>query len=124
MMLNFSRSCLAAASLCLLLHASAVSAHAFPERSEPRVGATSDGSIGHVRIWFDTEIEPVFSTLRVVDTQGRQVNRGSGQLNPTQGRLLEAAVPLLAPGAYRVFWHVVARDGHVTEGDFLFTVRR
>lgn len=107
---------------CLLLHAPATFAHAFPEHSEPPVGATTDGAIGTVRIWFDAEIEPVFSTLRVIDAQGRQVNQRAGQLKPTQDRLLEAAVPKLAPGNYHVFWHVVARDGHVTEGDYQFTV--
>jgi len=32
------------------------------------------------------------------------------------------AVPPLAPGRYRVKWHVLSVDTHVTEGDFTFTV--
>src|SRR5262249_32987903 len=40
-------------------------AHAFPDHAEPRVGATLDASPSDVRIWFDGEIEPVFSTIRV-----------------------------------------------------------
>jgi copper resistance protein C len=88
------------------------------------VGATTNGSIGAVRIWFVAEIEPVFSTLRLTDAQGRQINQCAGQLNPMQSRMLEVNVPSLAPGVYHVFWHVVACDWHVTEGDYQFTVRQ
>jgi methionine-rich copper-binding protein CopC len=28
----------------------------------------------------------------------------------------------LAPGVYRVYWKVLAKDTHVTEGDFSFTL--
>lgn len=113
----------AAAALCLLLNATAVSAHTFPERSEPPAGATTNGAIGHVRIWFDAEIEPVFSTVRLTDAQGRQINQHPSRINKTQSRLIEVAVPPLAPGNYHVFWHVVAHDGHVSEGDYQFTVK-
>lgn len=112
------------AALCLLSNATAVFAHTFPERSEPPAGATVDGAVGHVRIWFDAEIEPVFSTLRLTDAHGRQVNQRASQINPTQSRLIELAVPPLVPGEYHVFWHAVARDGHVTDGDYRFTVRQ
>ncbi|MFD2273813.1 copper resistance protein CopC [Undibacterium arcticum] len=95
-------------------------AHTFPERAEPRVGAVIDSSPSQVRIWFDGQIEPAFSTLRVLDGQGRQVNQEAGQVDPAQPRLLEARLPPLSPGAYHVFWRVIARDGHVTEGDYVF----
>jgi methionine-rich copper-binding protein CopC len=32
-------------------------------------------------------------------------------------------LPALPSGRYRVFWTVVARDGHRTEGDFSFRVK-
>jgi hypothetical protein len=32
-------------------------------------------------------------------------------------------MPALLPGAYRVHWHVVSVDTHMTEGDFSFTVK-
>ncbi|MFC3110633.1 copper resistance protein CopC [Undibacterium arcticum] len=118
------RTCLAAAALGGLLWAQQVLAHTFPERAEPRVGAVIDSSPSQVRIWFDGQIEPAFSTLRVLDGQGRQVNQEAGQVDPAQPRLLEARLPPLSPGAYHVFWRVIARDGHVTEGDYVFTVRR
>ncbi|MFJ1256696.1 copper resistance protein CopC [Cupriavidus sp. CuC1] len=115
---------MAAAALWGLLWSQTVAAHAFPERAEPRVGAVTESLPSYVRIWFDADLEPAFSTLRVLDAQGRQVNRESGQVNAEHSRLLEARLPPLAPGAYHVFWRVIARDGHATEGDYSFTVGR
>ena len=107
----------------LLLPPGAVWAHAFPDRSEPRVGWTVTTAPEQVRIWFDAEIEPVFSTMRVEDADHRRVDKGDARVNAQDWRLLEVSVPPLPSGKYRVFWSVVARDGHRTEGDFPFRVK-
>jgi methionine-rich copper-binding protein CopC len=107
----------------LLAAASDASAHAFPDRSEPRVGRTVERSPDAIRIWFDGEIEPVFSTIRVENDGRQRVDRGDGRVNAQNNRLLEVSVGALPPGRYRVFWSVVARDGHRTEGDFPFRVK-
>jgi len=98
-------------------------AHAFPDHSEPRVGHTVDASPPAVRIWFDGQIEPVFSKLRVEDAKNRQVDKGDSRVDPADATMLEVGLPPLPPGRYRVFWSVVARDGHRTEGDFAFRVK-
>jgi methionine-rich copper-binding protein CopC len=97
--------------------------HAFPERAEPRVGATVAIAPTHVRIWFDGPLEPAFSTLRVEDASGRPVDQGDGHVDPADATRLEASLPPLSPGIYRVIWRVVARDGHRTEGNYTFTLR-
>ena len=112
------------AAILGLLWSQAALAHAFPERTDPRVGAVTNSVPHQVRIWFDADLEPAFSTLRVLDAQGRQVNRDTGQVSDQQARLLETPLPPLAPGVYHVFWRVIARDGHATEGDYSFTVGR
>ena len=76
-----------------------------------------------VHIWFDGEIEPVFSTIRVEDTDRHRVDGGDGRVNPKDNTLLEVSLPALPPGRYLVFWSVVARDGHRTEGRFPFEVK-
>jgi methionine-rich copper-binding protein CopC len=98
-------------------------AHAFPDHSEPRVGHTLDAPPPSVRIWFDGEIEPVFSTLRVENADHRRVDRGDGRVDPSDRTLLEVGLPALPPGRYHVFWSVIARDGHRTEGDFSFRIK-
>jgi methionine-rich copper-binding protein CopC len=98
-------------------------AHAFPDHADPRVGATVSTPPGAVRIWFDGEIEPVFSTIRVEDGDRERVDKGDGHVDPRDSRVLEASLGPLAPGKYRVYWSVVARDGHRTEGDYSFRVK-
>ena len=43
-------------------------------------------------------------------------------MNPGNTRLLEVTTDPLPSGRYRVYWSVIARDGHRTEGDFPFRV--
>ena len=113
-------SALAAALLAL---PGAIWAHAFPDHSEPRVGHTVDAPPPAVRIWFDGAIEPVFSTLRVEDERKQRVDRGDARVDPRDSTALEVSLPPLPSGRYRVFWSVVARDGHRTEGDYSFRVK-
>ena len=107
----------------VLLTPSVAWPHAFPDHSDPRVGHTMETPPAQVRIWFDGEIEPVFSTIRVENADKQQVDGKDGRVNPQDRRLLEVRVPPLPPGKYRVFWSVVARDGHRTEGDYPFRVK-
>jgi methionine-rich copper-binding protein CopC len=107
----------------LLLAPSWAAAHAFPDHSDPRVGRTVDASPPAVRIWFDGQIEPVFSKVRVEDADPRQVDKGDPRVDPNDRTLLEVGLPPLAPGKYRVYWTVIARDGHRTEGDYSFRVK-
>ncbi len=94
--------------------------HVFPDHSEPRVGRTLDAPPPAVRVWFDGEIEPAFSTLRVDDAAKRRVDRNDVRV---QGNLLQVSLPPLPSGRYQVHWSVVARDGHRTEGSFPFRVK-
>ena len=97
--------------------------HAFPDRSDPQVGATVSGSVTSVRIWFDSDLEPLFSRIVVKDSGGRQVDKGDSHVDPSNDALLAVSVPPLPPGTYHVYWSVVARDTHRTEGDFTFSVK-
>ncbi len=97
--------------------------HAFPDHSDPGVGSTVSDSPAMVRIWFDGDIEPVFSTLMVHTMDGRMVSKGEGHVDPKDSTLLEVSVPPLPPGQYLVIWSVIARDGHHTMGQYTFTVK-
>jgi len=99
-------------------------AHAFPENSSPHVGATVSPSPKLIEIWFDGEIEPVFSTLIIKNSAGTQVSQGNGQVTASDNTLLETTLPMaLPPGQYWVYWSVIAHDGHHTAGHFPFTVQ-
>lgn len=99
-------------------------AHAFPEKSSPHVGATVSPPPHDVKVWFDGELEPVFSTLIVKNAKGKPVSAGAGRVDAHQHNLLETTFPTkLASGTYTVYWSVIAHDGHHTAGHFTFTVK-
>ena len=112
---------LAVAFLCALPEVSL--GHAFPDHSDPKVGSTVSGSPSQVRIWFDGDLEPAFSTLMVHNADGKMIDKRDGKVGPADPRLLQVSVPLLPPGTYLVIWNVVARDGHRTNGQFTFTIK-
>jgi methionine-rich copper-binding protein CopC len=97
--------------------------HAFPDHSDPRVGSTVSSPPSIVRIWFDGDIEPVFSKITVRTADGKTVDKGDSHVDPKDSVLLEVSVPPLPPGQYTVMWSVIARDGHHTEGQYTFTVK-
>lgn len=97
--------------------------HVFPDHSDPKVGSTIADPPSSVRIWYDGDIEPAFSTITVQNMDGKKVDSGDGHVDPKDQTLLEVSVPPLPPGAYVVMWSVVARDGHRTEGKYTFTVK-
>lgn len=112
-----------AAALLLLLPIAAC-AHAFPDNSSPHVGATVATAPKQIKVWFNGDIEPVFSTLVVRDSEGKQVSLGKGKVDAQNHTLLETPLPAILPsGKYMVYWSVIARDGHHTAGHFPFTVK-
>jgi methionine-rich copper-binding protein CopC len=98
--------------------------HAFPDHSDPKVGATVTGSPLQVRIWFDSDLERAFSTLMVHNSDGKMVDKRDSRVGPSDPKLLEVSVHALPPGTYLVIWSVVARDGHRTMGQYTFTIMR
>lgn len=111
-------------SLALLCFLPGVSlGHAFPDHSDPKVGSTVTVSPAQVRIWFDSDLEPAFSTIMVHNANNEMVDKRDGRVDPSDPSLLQVDLPKLPPGTYRVMWNVVARDGHRTMGDFTFTVK-
>ncbi len=97
-------------------------AHAFPVRSDPRVGWTVALSPSKVTIWFDGELEPAFSTITVFNSAKQQVDKGNSRVNDPDASVLEVDLTPLPPGTYHVFWKALAKDTHVTQGDFTFAV--
>ena len=109
--------------LSLAIAVTGAGAHAFPERSEPRVGAVIRTAPTEVRVWFDGNIEPSFSRLTVADAAGHRIDRDDAHVDPRNRRLLQVGLPPLPPGVYTVTWSVLAVDGHKTQGDFKFTLK-
>lgn len=114
--------CIVMVVAALSLWSAAAFAHAFLDHAVPAVGSTVHGSPAEVRLWFTENLEPAFSTVRVVDRSGKQVDKGDKRVDAADRTLIEVSLPSLPPGAYKVIWHVLSVDTHVTQGDFTFQV--
>ena len=116
--------CWCAIGLVLALTASPVAlAHAFLDHATPAVGSHVRGSPQAVTLWFTEELEPAFSSIKVLDASGKQVDRGDTAPDPNDRTALKVSLQRLVPGVYRVAWRVLSVDTHVTEGEFSFTVQ-
>jgi methionine-rich copper-binding protein CopC len=98
-------------------------AHSVPERFEPRREAVLRSVPTEVRIRFDGDLEPAFSTIQVTDATGRRVDKGDARVDQRNRRLLRVSLGALGPGVYRVAWQIMAIDGHRGEGSYTFTVK-
>jgi copper resistance protein C len=104
------------------LTASAAAGHAVLQRAEPRVDSRLKRSPDEIKLYFTERLEPAYSSVRVLNDHGGQVDRRDSRVDRTNPTLLRATVPRLPQGTYKVQWRVLSIDGDVTEGAFTFQV--
>lgn len=98
-------------------------AHGKLESAEPPAGSTVSAAASPLRMIFNEELEPAFSTARVTDAAGKSVSTEKAKVDGTNPRVLTVAVPKLAAGTYSVSWSVMTHDGHKVKGEYKFTVQ-
>jgi len=104
------------------LTASFAAGHAVLQRSGPRVESRLKRAPDETRLYFTERLEPAYSSLRVVNELGEQVDRRDSRVDRANPALLRATLPPLPPGTYKVLWRVLSIDGDVTEGTFTFRI--
>jgi copper resistance protein C len=109
-----------AAVACLI--STAAFAHAALDRASPPVGSEISGSPETISLTYTEPVEPLFSTVQVMDLHGQRMDTGKA-IARADGRMLEVRLKPLSPGVYTVVWHVTSVDTHKTEGHFTFTVK-
>lgn len=105
----------------LVAVAADASAHALLERAEPRPASKVRTAPAEVKLWFTESLEPAFSTVHVLNAQGRRVDRDDARVDAASPALLRVSLPPLEAGPYRVVWRVVSVDTHVSQGHFTFS---
>jgi methionine-rich copper-binding protein CopC len=115
-----ARLALALAAFTLMVTVAA--GHAVLQRAEPRVESRLKRPPEEVRLYFSERIEPRYSSARVVNDRGQQVDQRDSRVDRTNPTLLRVTLPPLAPGTYRVVWRVLSLDADVTEGDYTFRI--
>jgi copper transport protein len=99
------------------------SAHAVLLRAEPGPQAVATSAPGAVQLIFSEPVEANPGWVRVLDVEGRRVDRGA----PTRSdgnRTVTQPVSGLAQGTYTVSWRAVSADSHPVRGGFVFYVGR
>ena len=75
-----------------------------------------------IKLSFSERLEPAYSTVRVVDASGAEVDRQDAHVDPLDPLVLRASLKRLDPGAYTVTWRALSLDPHMSEGHFSFQV--
>jgi copper resistance protein C len=119
-MKTFPQLLFATCALLLLIEGSW--AHAFVDHAEPAVGSRIHGSPRQVKIWFTEKLEAAMCKIQVFEPSGQEIDQRDVQIDQSNGALLTVSLPELRPGKYKVLWHAVSVDTHVTSGDFTFEV--
>src|SRR5262249_60566956 len=98
-------------------------------RARPvRARAGRRGEIGLKRrpeegkLYSTGRLEPAYSSVRVVNERGEQVDRRDAHVDRANPAVLRATLPTLPPGTYKVLWRVLSIDADVTEGGFTFQI--
>ncbi|HEY9723364.1 MAG TPA: copper resistance CopC family protein [Oscillatoriaceae cyanobacterium] len=97
-------------------------AHAFPNKTVPPVGGTVTTPPKVVSIWYTMGVQQGLAFCTVTDDAGKVVSEGPGQVCGPNGCCLTEQLKPLKPGRYTVAWHVLAEDGHPSQGHYHFTV--
>lgn len=121
--LSASRAVCALVFLASTVISPSVLAHAHLEQQSP----AADSQVASPQVLtlnFSEGIEPGFSGVVVTDAQKQVIKTGTATRD--EKNKAQLTVPLeqtLAPGVYRVDWHVVSVDGHKTKGSYRFSVK-
>lgn len=111
-----------AAALLLMGAVLPAAAHSLLLDSSPAANTVLTASPAQITLRFNNRIEKGLSRLRLIDArgEGRDLTVQAG--GPPDR--VEAPVPSLGPGPWRLEWHVLSTDGHVVSGAVPFRVGR
>ncbi len=108
--------------VALILTPASIAAHAALAAATP----VPDTIIGQppklVRVQLDQSADPALSQITLIDTSGRTVAGGSAQLASSDPTIMEVSLRPLSPGLYTVAWQTIAADGHLSKGNYSFTL--
>ena len=110
-------------ALALMLMPAPVSAHVALVGATPVPGSTIGQPPKALRIRLDQVPDPKFSRIEVLDTSGASIVGGAASASAGDPAVIEVTLTTkLAPGLYTVAWQALAPDGHLTKGNYPFTL--
>jgi len=111
-----------AAVMAMALAAAPAWAHPFIDATAPARLSSAPVGTDSVTVWYSEGVELAFSSLKVYDSGGAQVDNGDTAYHEGDASL-RVTVPPLDDGVYTVASSVLSRvDGHLVGGAFIFAV--
>ena len=99
-----------------------VSAHPFTDETIPNLSSNAPTGVSEVIVYFSEPVELNFSTLKVLDNNGNQIDNKDTDYYEDEKSLIVTTSPL-EDGVYTVTTKVLSKvDGHLVPGAFLFAV--
>ena len=99
-----------------------VSAHPFTDETIPNLSSNAPTGVSEVIVYFSEPVELNFSTLKVLDNNGNQIDNKDTDYYQDEKSLIITTSPL-EDGVYTVTTKVLSKiDGHLVPGAFLFAV--
>lgn len=120
MMAPFTRAMIGALAILLAL-ASPAAAHSELRRTNPASNAVLDASPAEIVVEFNERVQ--VTTLRLVDSAGRQTRLPTTTLRAAASIERVALTAPLAPGRWQIEWAAISADGHPISGRVFFEVR-
>jgi copper resistance protein C len=122
MRLSPSARGLVLAPVAWLIGASVALAHSELRQAQPAPNSRHKSPPSEIKLYFTERLEAAYSTVRVNDASGVEVDRQDARVDPVDPLLLRASLKPLDPGAYTVNWRVLSLDPHMSECHFAFQV--
>lgn len=121
--LRIHLSLLLALLFAVALQATPAQAHAALVRSDPADNAVLTAAPSEIRMWFNEEISAEFSSARLLNISGEEIQPEGLRRDADDPMLLILALPELPDGVYSVNWKVLSEaDGHFTQGLLVFGI--
>ncbi len=110
------------ASIALALLVIPVAAHVVLVSATP----VADSVIGQpppvIKVRFDMAPETKFAAIHVLDARGQVMAGGAATIDPSDPTIIAVPIPHLPFGLYTVAWQALAPDGHLSKGNYAFTL--
>lgn len=110
--------------MLVLFRPDSASAHANLADADPAPNSVLDTPPSRITIWFTEPLEPSFSTIEVLDSQGSRVDNDDSAVDSRDSTVMYVTVPDDLPnGTYTVAWRNLSTvDGHTIRGTFFYSV--
>ena len=113
-----------AVAVLIVFRPDLASAHANLADADPAPNSVLESPPSRITIWFTEPLEPSFSTIEVLDSQGTRVDNDDSAVDPRDPTVMYVTVPDDLPnGTYTVAWRNLSTvDGHTIRGTFFYSV--